>query len=106
MGWILVLLAAIAEIVGVVGLKLYSTQKKTLATSVLFVGGFGGAFALLYGAFAYLQLSIAYAVWIGLGTAGGVLVNMLFFGESKNRARVLSVAVIVIGVSGLKAVSS
>ena len=74
-------------------------------SAILFIGGFGASFVLLYQSFRYIQLSIAYAVWIGLGTAAAVLVNILFFGESRSTARLLSLAVIVVGVVGLKAVS-
>ncbi len=104
MGWLLVMAAALMETVGVVGLKRYS-QHKTLLNMIMFGGGFGASFVLLYQSFRYIQLSVAYAVWIGLGTAAAVLVNMLFFGESRSRARLLSLAVIVVGVVGLKAVS-
>ena len=52
-----------------------------------------------------LQVSVAYAVWIGIGTAGAVLLNMFLFGESKSKARIISVFLIVCGVTGLKALS-
>jgi len=104
MGWLLVLLAAISEIIGVVGLRFYS-QNKTIRNLFIYVGGFGMSFALLYASFNYLQLSIAYVVWIGIGTVGAVLVNILFFGESKNLTRIISIIAIIIGVAGLKAVS-
>ena len=104
MGWIFVILAAISEIVGVVGLKMFS-QKKSLKSGALYAGGFGASFAFLYISFMYLQVSIAYTVWIGIGTAGAVLINMLFFGESKSKGRIFSVLLIVIGVVGLKAIS-
>lgn len=104
MGWLFVICAAVSEIIGVLGLKLYS-QKKTIKNGMIYLGGFGASFAFLYTSFNYLQLSIAYAVWIGIGTAGAVLLNMVLFGESKNRLRIASVALIVIGVTGLKALS-
>ncbi|WP_096436872.1 DMT family transporter [Alteribacter populi] len=104
MGWFLVFIAAVSEIIGVIGLKMFS-QNKTLKNMLIFVGGFGIAFALLYASFTYLQISVAYAVWIGIGTAGAVVVNMIFFGESKSRARIVSLFAIVIGVTGLKALS-
>ncbi|MEB2302153.1 QacE family quaternary ammonium compound efflux SMR transporter [Lysinibacillus xylanilyticus] len=104
MGWLLVLLAAISEIIGVVGLRYYS-QNKTIRNLLIYVGGFGMSFALLYASFNYLQLSIAYVVWVGIGTVGAVLVNIIFFGESKNLTRIISIIAIVIGVAGLKAVS-
>ncbi|MBD8523047.1 DMT family transporter [Lysinibacillus fusiformis] len=104
MGWLFVLLAALAEIVGVIGLRFYS-QHKTVRNLLLYIGGFGLSFALLYASFDYLQLSIAYVVWVGIGTVGAVLVNIIFFGESKNLARIISIIAIIIGVAGLKAVS-
>ncbi|MEB2282239.1 QacE family quaternary ammonium compound efflux SMR transporter [Lysinibacillus xylanilyticus] len=104
MGWILVLLAAISEIVGVVGLRFYS-QEKNIRNLLIYLGGFGMSFMLLYASFNYLQLSIAYVVWIGIGTVGAVLVNIIFFGESKNLTRIISIIAIIIGVAGLKAVS-
>lgn len=104
MGWLFVICAAVSEIIGVLGLKLYS-QKKTIKNGIIYLGGFGASFAFLYTSFNYLQLSIAYAVWIGIGTAGAVLLNMVLFGESKNKLRIASVILIVIGVTGLKALS-
>lgn len=104
MGWLFVIFASISEITGVVGLKLFS-QEKNIRNGALFVGGFALSFALLYQAFGYLQLSIAYAVWIGIGTAGAVLINMIFFGESTSAARLVSLALIIVGVTGLKLVS-
>lgn len=104
MGWFLVMLAAAAEFIGVIGLNKYN-ENKTLKNILLFGGGFGSAFAFLYMSFNYLQVSTAYAVWIGIGTAGAVLINMLFFGESRSKGRIASVVLIVIGVVGLKAIS-
>lgn len=104
MGWIFVLISAVLETVGVIGLKKYSLEKKITNLFLLFVG-FGGAFIMLYASFNYLQVSIAYAVWIGIGTATAVVINMLFFGESKSIGRIIAVGIIIIGVSGLKFVS-
>lgn len=103
MGWIYIVLAAMSEIIGVVGLRFYS-QNKTVRNLLIYIGGFGLSFALLYASFNYLQLSIAYVVWVGIGTVGAVLVNIIFFGESKNLTRIISIIAIIIGVAGLKAV--
>jgi paired small multidrug resistance pump len=104
MGWLLVLLAAAGEVIGAAGLKLFS-QRKSFKNGVLYIGGFSASFALLYTSFHYLQLSIAYIVWIGIGTSGAVFINMFLYGESKNAGRIFSVILIIIGVIGLRAVS-
>lgn len=103
-GWVFVFFAAVCEVIGVIGLKLFS-QKKSIKSGVLYGGGFALSFAFLYQSFKYLQVSISYAVWVGIGTAGAVLINMLLFGESKNKERVFSLLLIIIGVVGLKALS-
>lgn len=104
-GWVFVALAASAELVGVFGLSLYS-QNRTLINRVLYYGGIFLSFALLYFSFRYLPLSIAYTVFTGAGTAGAVLLNIVFFKESKNIKRLISLAAIIIGVVGLQYVSS
>lgn len=104
MGWIYVMIAAGLELVGVIGLNKFN-EKKTVYHTGLFFGGFGGAFVFLYASFSYLQVSVAYAVWIGIGTAAAVVINMLFYNESKHIGRIISLIVIIIGVTGLKAVS-
>ncbi|HEY4552906.1 MAG TPA: SMR family transporter [Bacillaceae bacterium] len=104
MGWMMVLIAASCEMLGVTGLHLYS-KKKTIASGALFLGGFGLSFAFLYASFHFLQVAVAYSVWVGIGTAGAVLLNMFFFGESRDKSRIASVLLIIIGVTGLKALS-
>ena len=44
MGWFFVFCAAISEIVGVIGLKMYS-KDKTLANGAIYIGGFATSFA-------------------------------------------------------------
>lgn len=102
MGWIFVSIAAMSEMVGVAGLKMFS-QQKALKSGLLYVGGFAISFISLYFSFKYLQVSVAYSVWIGIGTAGAVLLNMFMFNESKSIWRISSVILIIIGVVGLKA---
>lgn len=104
MGWMLVACASVFEIIGVLGLRLYS-QNKTVANGLLYLGGLSASFAFLYASFSQLLVSVAYSVFMGVGTAGAVLMNMFFFGESTNKLRVLSLVLIIIGVVGLKALS-
>ena len=97
MGWIYVFVASALEILGVVGLKLFS-RRKSLFNLALFSGGFALSYLFLYFSLAYLDMSIAYAAWMGLGTAGAVIINMVFFGESRKMSRIVGVGLFVIGV--------
>ncbi|MCY1188754.1 Quaternary ammonium compound-resistance protein SugE [compost metagenome] len=49
-----------------------------------------------------LPLGTAYAIWTGVGAVGTVLVGILLFGESMAPVRLLSVALILCGLVGLK----
>ena len=105
MGWIYVIIAATLEIAGVVGLKMFS-RKKNLANLLFVYRRFCPlSYLFLYLSLDFLDMSIAYAVWMGLGTAGAVTINMIFFGESRRLCRIVSVGLIIIGVVGLKMVS-
>lgn len=100
MGWLLILTASFFEVIGAIGLKLYSQQKKAIRL-MLYWGGFFVSFVLFYFSLHYLELSIVYPVWVGLGTSGAVFANMIFFNEPKNSARLLGLIIIIIGVVGL-----
>jgi small multidrug resistance pump len=53
-----------------------------------------------------MPVSIAYAVWAGLGTAAVAVIGFLFLGESMGLLKALSLALIVLGVVGLNLVGS
>ncbi len=52
-----------------------------------------------------IAMATAYAIWTGIGAAGGVLVGVVFFKESKNAKKLFFIALIIISVVGLKALS-
>jgi quaternary ammonium compound-resistance protein SugE len=49
-----------------------------------------------------LPASSGYAVWVGIGAVGTALVGILFLGEPKSALRLISIALIVLGVIGLR----
>ena len=102
MGWLFILTAAIFEVIGAIGLKLYSQQKSVFRLT-LYWGGFFVSFTLFYFSLQYLDLSIVYPVWVGLGTSGAVLANMFIFNEPKNLPRIFGLTFIIIGIVGLHA---
>jgi small multidrug resistance pump len=53
-----------------------------------------------------MPVSVAYAVWAGLGTAAVAVIGFLFLGESMSWLKATSLGLIVLGVVGLNLVSS
>ncbi len=49
-----------------------------------------------------IPLGTAYAVWTGIGAAGTFLIGMVFFGDLAGPLRILSFALIIVGIIGLK----
>lgn len=104
MGWLYVVLAGGFEVLGVIALNKLSQRKSALIFLLLFLG-FACSFSLLSLAMETLSMGTAYAVWTGIGTVGGVLVGMLFFGESRDWRRILFMGMVVCGAIGLKLIS-
>lgn len=50
-------------------------------------------------------MGTAYAVWTGIGTVGGALVGILFYGEPKDGKRIFFIALILGSAVGLKLIS-
>ena len=69
--------------------------------SMLVVAGYAASIWLLAVVVRTLPVSVAYAVWAGVGTAVVAAVGYLFLGESMSWLRASSLALIVVGVVGL-----
>ena len=101
MTWIILVLAGLFEIVWAVGLK-YTHGFTRLWPSIGTVAGMLVSFWLLALAMKTLPLGTAYAVWVGIGTIGAFVAGIVLFGESASWLRIASVALIVLGLVGLK----
>jgi quaternary ammonium compound-resistance protein SugE len=62
------------------------------------------SFVLLTMALKTLPVGTAYAAWVGIGAVGVAAVGMIHFGEAATPVRLLFLALIVVGVVGLKIV--
>lgn len=101
MSWIYLLIAAALEIVWASGLK--STAGFTRLWPSLGVGAaMAASLFLLAVAARGLPIGTAYAVWTGIGAAGTAVVGIFLFGENASPARLGCLALIIIGVAGLK----
>lgn len=49
-----------------------------------------------------LPVGTAYSIWVGVGAVGTVALGILLLGEPANAARLVSVALIIAGIVGLK----
>ncbi len=52
-----------------------------------------------------IAMSVAYAIWTGAGTAGGVMIGVLFYKESKSFLKLFLITVIIACTVGLKFLS-
>lgn len=101
LAWVWVVLAGCMEVIWVVGLK--QTQGFTrLWPSVVTVSLMAASFVLLSQALKVIPIGTAYAVWTGIGAAGGAVAGMLLYGESANPLRIVCIALIILGIAGLK----
>ena len=101
MPWILLFLAGLFEIAWAFGLKEthgFTRLLPTLGTLVALLLSVG----LLGLAARSLPLSTAYIVWTGIGAVGTVIGGILLGTEPVNMARLLCLALILIGMLGLK----
>ena len=53
-----------------------------------------------------MPVSVAYAIWAGLGTAAVAVIGFLFLGESMGVLKATSLGLIVLGVVGLNLVGT
>ncbi len=101
MAWILVLVAGGLEVVFALSLK-ESHGFTRLWPSVSAMATGGASFLLLTLALKSLPVGTAYAVWTGLGAAGTVAVGIIALGEPTSAGRLASVALVLVGIVGLK----
>lgn len=101
MAWVLLLVAGLLEVGWAIGLK-YTEGFTRLWPSALTLTAMVGSVLLLGVAMKSLPVGTAYAVWVGVGAVGTAILGMVLFGEAANLGRLVSLALIVAGIVGLK----
>ena len=99
--WVKVVVAAFFEVFWVIGLK-HADDFWTWTGTVIAVIV---SFYLMIMAGKNLPVGTVYAVFVGLGTAGTVFSDIVFFDEPFKIAKVLLILVLLGGVVGLKLVT-
>ena len=101
MNWLMLIVAGLLEIVWALGMK-YSdgfTKPIPSAVTVLLIAL---SVYLLGQAVKTLPVGRAYGVWTGIGTVGTVIMGIFFFQESASPARLFCLALIIVGIIGLR----
>jgi quaternary ammonium compound-resistance protein SugE len=101
MAWLLLLLAGVLEVGWAIGLK-YTEGFTRLWPTIGTIVAMSVSLALLGIAMRSLPVGTAYAVWVGVGAVGTVILGIVLLNEPANAARLISVGLIVAGIIGLK----
>ncbi|AGC89929.1 multidrug efflux SMR transporter [Staphylococcus warneri] len=104
MAWVYLLIAGCLEVIGVILMNEWSRTKHKIF--ILLIGiAFVCSFSTLKLSMIDIPMGTAYAIWTGIGTAGGTMIGMIFYHESKNIMRILCILLILGSVIGLRLIN-
>lgn len=101
MSWLYLFAAILFEVAGTMSMKFSQGLTKLLPSVLIFVF-YAAAFALVTIALRKIELSVAYTIWAGVGTALVAAIGIFYFGEQATALKVASIALVIAGVVGLK----
>lgn len=99
--WLLLIAAIVAEVGGTTCLKLSEGFSRLIPSLGVFVL-YPLSFVFLATVLKTIDVSVAYAIWSGLGTAFVAVIGILIFGEPLSAARLVSLGFIIVGIVGLQ----
>ena len=105
MAWLVLFVAGLFEIGWAIGLK-YTHGFTRLWPSVATLTAMAASVLLLGVAMKELPVGTAYAVWTGVGAVGTAVLGIVLFGDSASLPRLVCLALIAGGITGLKIASS
>lgn len=100
MSYLFLIGAILFEVMGTTCMKISEGFTKIIPSALIFVF-YGISFILFTLALKRLEVSLAYAIWSGIGTLSITLIGLFYFDESLTALKVGSIALIIIGVIGL-----
>jgi quaternary ammonium compound-resistance protein SugE len=99
--WLVLVLSGVLEAVWATALG-RSEGFTRLAPSLVFAAALVASMGGLALAMRALPIGTAYAVWVGIGAVGAAVMGIWLFGESASVPKLVSLALIVAGIVGLK----
>jgi small multidrug resistance pump len=100
--WLYLAAAILFEVAGTTAMKLAQGFTRPLPSVLIFVF-YALAFVVLTLTLKKMDISVAYSVWSGVGTALIAAIGIFWFQEPLTPIRLACIALIVIGVVGLNA---
>jgi small multidrug resistance pump len=100
MKWLFLSLAIVLEACGTTCMKLSEGFSRLIPSILIFVF-YGCSFAVFTLALKHIDLSLAYAVWAGLGVLLIGTIGILYFKEPISVLKIISMMLIIGGVIGL-----
>lgn len=101
MAWLVLIVAGLFEIGWAIGLK-YTDGFTRVWPTVWTVLAMIVSLSLLGIAMRTLPVGTAYSIWVGVGAVGTAALGIVLFAEPANTARLISIALILAGIIGLK----
>lgn len=101
MGWTLLWIAGLCEVAWALGLK-YTDGFRRPVPTLLTILAMAASMVLLARASRSVPIGTAYAVWTGVGILGTALGGIWLFHESRQPLRLASMALILLGLVGLR----
>lgn len=101
MAWIYLVIAGLLETGWAIGLK-YTDGFTRLVPSLLTATAIAASMFLLAIAARTIPIGTAYAIWVGIGAVGAVILGIVLFDEPRDASRLFFVALLVVALIGLK----
>jgi quaternary ammonium compound-resistance protein SugE len=101
MAWVYLGIAGLLEVIWAFALKQSAGFSKPIESGVAVVAMIA-SFVVLSLAMKSLPLGTAYTIWTGIGAIGAFVLGVVMLGEAATPMRVISAALILAGIVGLK----
>ena len=95
--WIYLMIAILTEVVGTTMMKVSQGLTRLIPSIVMFLM-YGVSFVFMALALKKIEVSTAYAIWSGLGTAVIAAIGIFWFRESFNIPKLVGLVLIIAGV--------
>jgi small multidrug resistance pump len=98
--WLFLSDAILLEVAGTISMKLSEGFTRPIPSVLIFVFYIISFVALTF-AIEKIEVSTAYTIWAGVGTALIAIIGLVYFGEPTTAIKFISIILIIIGVIGL-----